>query len=166
MALSTWQFEQILRSYDQTRQRNHALHLKRQEDIYEKIPEIKEIDQKIASQSIQTGRKILFQEDKQALRDLRIENMELSMQKVELLVSHGYDPDYLNPIYDCPSIISQIFRPNFRKRISRHFPMNIMMMFPFIRISRHLGRISYRLLKNAWNLSRHFPPIPDRTSYF
>ncbi len=102
MALSTWQFEQILRSYDQTRQRNHALHLKRQEDIYEKIPEIKEIDQKIASQSIQTGRKILFQEDKQALRDLRIENMELSMQKVELLVSHGYDPDYLNPIYDCP----------------------------------------------------------------
>ena len=71
MALSTWQFEQILRSYDQTRQRNHALHLKRQEDIYEKIPEIKEIDQKIASQSIQTGRKILFQEDKQALRDLR-----------------------------------------------------------------------------------------------
>ena len=89
MALSTWQFEQILRSYDQTRQRNHALHLKRQEDIYEKIPEIKEIDQKIASQSIQTGRKILFQEDKQALRDLRIENMELSMQKVEFLYLMG-----------------------------------------------------------------------------
>lgn len=102
MSLSSWQFEQIMRSYDQTRQRNHALHLKRQEEIYQKIPEIKKIDQKIAVQSIQAGKKMLFKKDKHTLRNLHTENMELSMEKVELLVSHGYDPDYLNPIYDCP----------------------------------------------------------------
>jgi DNA replication protein DnaC len=102
MSLSTWQFEQIMRSYDQIRQANHALHLARQQEVYQAIPEIRDIDQQIASQSIQTGRKLLFEENQLALHTLREQNMELSMQKVELLVSNGYEPDYLNPIYRCP----------------------------------------------------------------
>ena len=101
MPLSTWQFEQIMRSYDQTRQRNHALHLKRQDEIYQTIPEIKNIDDTIAEQSIQAGKALLFHKDDQVLKDLKIENLELSMKKIELLVSNGYEPDYLNPIYDC-----------------------------------------------------------------
>ena len=101
MPLSTWQFEQIMRSYDQTRQRNHALHLKRQDEIYQTIPEIKNIDDTIAERSIQAGKALLFHKDDQVLKDLKIENLELSMKKVELLVSNGYEPDYLNPIYDC-----------------------------------------------------------------
>ncbi|MDO4169661.1 MAG: ATP-binding protein [Lachnospiraceae bacterium] len=102
MPLPTWQFEQILRTYDRTRQKNHALHLKRQEEVYQNIPEIKEIDRQITSRSIQTGRQLLFQKDEQALHQLHLDNLELSMQKVELLVSNGYAPDYLSPIYDCP----------------------------------------------------------------
>jgi DNA replication protein DnaC len=102
MPLSTWQFEQILRSYDKTRQKNHSLHLKRQEEIYHKIPEIKKLDDTIAEHSIQAGKNLLFSKDQQVLDQLKTENLELSMKKVELLVSNGYEPDYLNPIYDCP----------------------------------------------------------------
>lgn len=103
MSISTFQFERIMRSYDYTRQKNHALHMKRQEEIYEKIPEIQQIDKQIASQSIQLGKQLLFQSDSSSLLDdLKIKNMELSMKKIELLVSNGYEPDYLNPIYQCP----------------------------------------------------------------
>jgi DNA replication protein DnaC len=102
MALSTWQFEQIMRSYDQKRQKNHALHLARQQEIYSAIPKIKDIDDQISSGSIKTGRLLLFDGNEQDLAKLREQNLDLSMQKVELLVSHGYEPDYLNPIYDCP----------------------------------------------------------------
>lgn len=103
MPLPTWQFEDILRSYDRTRQRNHAIHLERQEEVYQRIPAIKEIDQRITARSIQTGRQLLFKKEPQALQQLHVDNLELSMQKVELLVSNGYAPDYLAPIYDCPA---------------------------------------------------------------
>ncbi len=102
MAVSTKSYEEIMRGYDQTRQNNHNLHLQRQEEIYEKIPAIKELDDQITSHSIAIGRKLLFDTDESALAALREENLNLSMAKIEHLVQNGYDPDYLSPIYTCP----------------------------------------------------------------
>lgn len=104
MSLSAKQFNDISRSYDKKRQENHALHLKRQEEIYAEIPEIESIDREIASNSIKTGKYLLFhpEEEQERLEKLKNKNMDLSMRKVELLVSNGYGPDYLSPIYNCP----------------------------------------------------------------
>lgn len=104
MSLSSKQFDDIFRSYDKKRQENHALHLKRQDEIYARIPEIERIDREIASNSIKTGKYLLLHpgEEQASLQKLKNENMDLSMRKVELLVSNGYGPDYLSPIYDCP----------------------------------------------------------------
>lgn len=101
MALPTWQYDELMRTYDQRRQQNQDLHRKRLSEVYEKIPAIKQIDEEITSHSIAIGRRMLFSNDETSLKELRDKNLELSMSKVEYLVENGYTPDYLDPIYTC-----------------------------------------------------------------
>lgn len=103
MGLSTEQFTDIMRGYDQTRQRNHALHIKRLDEIYTVIPKIKEIDQLMAQHSIAIGKSLLMNMDPALLEELKAQNLALSMEKAELLALHGYSPDYLDPIHTCPA---------------------------------------------------------------
>ncbi|MCQ2491505.1 MAG: ATP-binding protein [Lachnospiraceae bacterium] len=101
MALPTWQYDELMRAYDQRRQQNQDLHRRRLSEVYAKIPAIKQLDEEISSHSIAIGRKMLFDSDESALKELRDKNLELSMAKVEYLVQNGYAPDYLDPIYTC-----------------------------------------------------------------
>lgn len=101
MALKNFQFNKILREYDSRQLDNrHALEL-RTEEVYEKIPELKEIDEKIVSNSMFHAKLILTGTDSD-LEVLRESNMDLSMRKVELLCENGYSADYLKPMYHCP----------------------------------------------------------------
>lgn len=101
MGLSNSQYNEIMREYDRTRQNNNEILLNRFREIYDKIPRIKEIDEKIASGSVSRTR--AFLQGKQTdLNDLSKINLALSMEKIELLVSHSYPKDYLEPIFRCP----------------------------------------------------------------
>ena len=77
-------------------------HQRRKEEIYDAIPEIRAIDEKIAHISIEAAKYQLFHPDTDGRSALRSEIYELSMEKVNLLAVHHYPTDYLDDIYQCP----------------------------------------------------------------
>lgn len=102
MALTSEQYSAIMQQFDQKKLQNKEKEHKRLLQIYEAIPEIKAIDEKIASNSVAIGKKMLFSGDKKILEELKSENFKLSMSKIELLTAHNYPANYLDPIFQCP----------------------------------------------------------------
>ena len=102
MALSQTQYQEIMDSYSRIRHANQMEHQRRKEEIYDIVPEIRMIDEKIAHISISAAKYQLFHPDTDGRSSLRSEIYELSMEKVNLLAVHHYPTDYLDDIYDCP----------------------------------------------------------------
>ena len=103
MGLTNSQYNSILREYD-TKQYNakHLLDI-RTKEIEEAIPEFKKLNQDIVSKSIRCAKKALFNESDAAkdLEELKSNNIDVAMKKIELLLEHGYPADYLSPVYEC-----------------------------------------------------------------
>lgn len=101
MALKNSQYDSITRIYNQKQLRNHHNQTKRQEEIYEKIPRIHEIDYSIATLSVRRAKELLNGNDS-ALSRLRHELEDLAEEKQLLLLRSGYPKNYLEMQYDCP----------------------------------------------------------------
>ena len=102
MALSRTQYQAIMDSYARTRHENLMEHQRRKEEIYDAVPEIRAIDEKIAHISIEAAKYQLFHPETDGRAALRQKIYDLSMEKVNLLVIHQYPADYLDDIYTCP----------------------------------------------------------------
>lgn len=102
MALSQTQYQAIMDSYAKIRHANQMEHQRRKEEIYDTVPQIRAIDDKIAHISIEAAKYQLFHPEANRRPSLRSEIYELSMEKVNLLAVHHYPTDYLDDIYDCP----------------------------------------------------------------
>ena len=103
MALKNFQYNRILRAYDERRQQSRWELDQRIQEIYEKLPEIADLDQEIASGSIRCARLSLTESpDSCNLEELRQQNQRLSLRKRELLVAAGYPADYLELRHRCP----------------------------------------------------------------
>ena len=101
MALNNSQYDTILRTYEQKQLHNRNILDKRQQNVYNKVPEIISINQQISSLSVKQARKLL-EGDTNALSELKEQIKLLSKQKEDLMVQAGFPADYLNPVYDCP----------------------------------------------------------------
>jgi len=101
VALSNAQYEAIFREYEIKQNKNRYLLENRIEKIYDTIPGYQEIDASISSLSVEYTKR-LIDGDSHAKEDLSRELQTRSQQKKQLLLSHGYPVDYLEPIYDCP----------------------------------------------------------------
>ena len=101
MALNNSQYDTILRTYEQKQLHNRNILDKRQQNVYNKVPEVVYINEQISSLSVKQARKLL-EGDANALSDLREQVRLLSKQKEDLMVQAGFPADYLEPIYDCP----------------------------------------------------------------
>lgn len=74
----------------------------RKDEIKRLYPEIIELDTKIQKLSINMSMAILRADDgEKVLNEYKNEIMNLRAQKYEMLVSKGYDPEYLNIHYRC-----------------------------------------------------------------
>lgn len=81
------------------RSANQREHLRRLGEIYEKLPEIEDIDKNMSSLSAEEARaRILHKEHSE---DISEKISELSEKKLKLLTDNGYSRDYLEPIYSC-----------------------------------------------------------------
>lgn len=100
MPLTKMQYESISRRYEETQNKNHRIHTARRDEIYAKLPAYRDIDQQMASLSIQHGLRLLDGDDS-AITDLRVQLEHSSAEKKKLLADAGYPTDYLEPIYDC-----------------------------------------------------------------
>lgn len=100
MALSNAQYDEIMRGYQNRQLRNRHLTQERLDTAYTNIPQLKSINDQIASLSVEAARKKLADDDfsyqriKKSIDDLRNE-------KDSLLASHGYNENYFEPIYTC-----------------------------------------------------------------
>ena len=75
----------------------------RNEEIKNKYPEILELDTTIQKLSLNLSMAALRGiTDQNELKNIKEEITDLRAKKYEMLVSHGYNPDYLNLHYNCP----------------------------------------------------------------
>ena len=101
MPLKNFQYNKILRDYDAKQlESKHNLDL-RTEEIYKTIPEMKEIDDKVISSSIESARLLLYG-DEDALNSLKKITKDASKKRAQLLEEYGYPKDFLQPAYHCP----------------------------------------------------------------
>lgn len=94
----------ILREMAARRQRLEIEAAARQQEIYEKIPRIREIDLELRTTPLEIVR-ASFSQKKDAssqLRAVRDHNLALQAERAELLVAAGYPYDYMETQYDCP----------------------------------------------------------------
>lgn len=101
MPLKNYQYNSILREYDERRLKSHRELEQRQAALYAAIPELDEIDREIASGSVESA-KLSLRGDLRALEGLKARNEALSEKKTKLMLAHGYPTDYLKPKYQCP----------------------------------------------------------------
>lgn len=101
MAFTDSQYDTLMSVYYQHQIENRAEENARKEEIYAAIPRIAEIDRQIAGTSIDAVRTRL-QTGTDNMEDVKIHNQALREEKLRLLTAHGYDADYLKPIYTCP----------------------------------------------------------------
>lgn len=95
------QYDTILRTY-YTRQLEHKHEQDRRiNEVYERVPEIAEIDRNIASVSVSQAKKLLSG-DNDALDSLKADIAKMSDTRKKLLKDNGYPADYLELQYDCP----------------------------------------------------------------
>jgi DNA replication protein DnaC len=97
----------LARAREQIAQRhasNVAEHYLRQEKIYDRIPEIRRIDERLRAQMSElVGLTIKRSSDlSDALKALEDESLRLQSRKAELLHEYGYPADYLEDIRSCP----------------------------------------------------------------
>lgn len=104
MTVTPNQFEKIKRIYEERRlQSAYDLDMRKAE-IYEKIPEYKEINDQIISTCMRYGRQIITpssSSDSNQLDNMHSDLYDLRMQKNKLLTDAGYPHDYLEMTYVC-----------------------------------------------------------------
>ena len=106
MALTNSEYEKIKRIYDERRLENDRLLSKRREEVYEKLPAYKALEDKIADISMECSRALIRMPDeaerKAYMDKLHSDILDKRMEKKKLLAANGYERDYLDPVYSCP----------------------------------------------------------------
>jgi len=103
MNLKRSQYKLIMQNYEKKQLNIKHEITKRKEEIYNRIPLIKVLDDEIASNSVNTTYYIIEHPDEaeKKIEELQESNFILSGKKIRLLLDHGYPEDYLQPKYDC-----------------------------------------------------------------
>ena len=100
MALSNAQYDEIMRGYQSRQLHNRHLTQERLAQVFAKVPQLKTINDQIASLSVEAARKKLdddnlsYQLLKKKIEDLRIE-------KSSIMKQNGFDEYYFEPVYTC-----------------------------------------------------------------
>ena len=109
MALSNSQYDSIMRIYNQAQLRQKRELDKRREEVYEKIPAVKEINEEITASAVKSARQLLAGDDRSA-KGLKRRIADLCEEREVLLSAYGYPADYLELHYDCPDCCDTGYR--------------------------------------------------------
>lgn len=101
MSLTNAQYDELIRGYDARQLKNRRIMEERLSLARRRIPELKELDDAIASCSVAQAKKLL-DGDPDALAGLQEQLSALRGRKEALLAEAGYPADYLDPVYTCP----------------------------------------------------------------
>ena len=100
MALSNAQYDEIMRGYQSRQLQNRHLTQERLDKVFAKIPQLKSINDQIASLSVEAARKKL-DDDNLSYNLLKKKIEDLRSDKSALLLANGFDESYFEPVYTC-----------------------------------------------------------------
>ncbi len=89
-----------MNQYYERQYRNKEEEARRLQEIHEKLPAYRDLDDQISQLSLDFAKAKLRRD--QDSGDLSVKIQEISQKKAKLLLEAGYPEDYLHPIYDCP----------------------------------------------------------------
>jgi len=101
LALTNSQYDTIIREYNRKQLHNRHLQDARIKEVYETLPQVKELDASISNLSVEQARKMLSG-DPNALDTLKVKIAALSKKRLALMTQAGFPADYMEPSYDCP----------------------------------------------------------------
>lgn len=89
-----------MREYENIRANNRAAQVRRIEEVYEKIPEMKELNNSTGSVAVSRYKESL-KSGRLSINDLKNDIDGIKNKKEELLLSAGFPKDYMEITYDC-----------------------------------------------------------------
>ena len=101
MSLNNSQYNAIMRIYNQRQFQDKYEQDQRREEVYQKVPQIRQIEDEISSQAVRCARKLLAG-DTNAKEELKQHIEDLREQKEVLLSAFGFPADYMEMHYACP----------------------------------------------------------------
>ena len=101
MSLNNSQYNAIMRIYNQRQFQDKYEQDQRREQVYQKVPQIRQIEDEISSQAVRCARKLL-DGDTNAKEELKQHIEDLREQKEVLLSAFGFPADYMEMHYACP----------------------------------------------------------------
>ncbi len=99
MSLTNSQYNELMRSYEEKQRQASYIAEKHKEEVYEKVPALRSIDDTIAAESTSYLKRMLKGEAEEGALHEKIE--ELKKKKISLIREAGYSPEYLEPSYSC-----------------------------------------------------------------
>lgn len=101
MALSNSQYDAIMREYGRQQIENHHKLEERRQEIYARLPVVRQLEAEIAERSVACAKKLL-EGEKSVLDRLKEDLKDLREQKSLIIRAAGYPDDYLELHYRCP----------------------------------------------------------------
>ena len=101
MSLNNSQYNAIMRIYNQRQFQDKYEQDQRREEVYQKVPQIRQIEDEFSSQAVRCARKLL-DGDTNAKEELKQHIEDLREQKEVLLSAFGFPADYMEMHYACP----------------------------------------------------------------
>lgn len=104
MALTSAQYDSIMRMYNERRLNNRYEQEQHIREVYNAIPELAALDEKITQLTLRRAEAVLGNEETAALPLSEYADTidTIAARKNALLMKHGYDHSYLELHYDCP----------------------------------------------------------------
>lgn len=92
-----------MKEYEETRETNKRELERRRQELYGKLPRLKEIDDKMVSLGIKITKAVLqnTKDSEKLLEDLHKKQTDLKVEKAEILTANKYPKDYLQMKYNC-----------------------------------------------------------------
>ncbi|MDO4647347.1 MAG: ATP-binding protein [Eubacteriales bacterium] len=101
MPLQNFQYDRIMRQYNQKQLRNQRLREEHRQEAFVHAPRLRSIEEEIASASASAARNLLLGKA-QNTEDLQQTLASLLTERKQVLLEHGYPENYLDMPYDCP----------------------------------------------------------------
>ncbi len=109
MAIEKEQYTNILRNYDRIQEKNRLEMSNRYQEVLKEIPQYKELEDSLTNLHMNRLRQTLSPENAVSEGDYQASLDRLVRQKKQLLISHGFEENYLEPIYSCPDCMDTGF---------------------------------------------------------
>lgn len=104
MRLSNTDYERIMRDYDSKQYRSNALFLEKKERLYNSIPELKTLEEELATSFAESAKQSIFlpvSDFEKLSLELSEKRAKLQEERLALMEKHGFPPDYLEDIFSC-----------------------------------------------------------------